>query len=74
MVTLPYVKKRIKQNLRGISFEDDSDEDKEWSRSRSKERRGSRGGKEQDLARKVLPQRSRRKLVDLISSESSEED
>ena len=69
MVALPYVKKRIKQNLKGISFDEDSDSDSEWRR---RERRGSRDG--QEAARKVLPARSTRRLVDLISSESSSEE
>merc|ERR1719180_151594 len=62
MVALPYVKKRIKQNLKGISFDDDSDEDADWKR---------KDLKETEMGRKVLPARSTRRLLDLISSESS---
>ena len=32
----PYVRKRIKQNLKNISFDDDSDEDVEWNKNSMK--------------------------------------
>jgi len=66
IVALPYVKKRIKQNLKGISFDDDSDEDADWKRKDLNEF--------EKMGRKVLPARSTRKLLDLISSESSSDD
>ena len=50
---LPYVGKRIKQNLRNISFDDDSDEDADW-------RVTAAAGEEEELLgvpRKVLPRR-----------------
>jgi len=65
IVALPYVKKRIKQNLKGISFDDDSDEDADWKKQSLDEA---------EIGRKKLPARSTRKLLDLISSESSSDE
>ena len=61
--TLPYVKQKIRQKLQGVSFSDDSDDDTDWRKE----------GLEV-VGRREQPQRGTRRLVDLISSESSDEE
>ena len=57
---LPYVGKRIKQNLQNIDFDEDSDDDKEWSHlscSESDDPGDDINFDLQKLSRKVLPKR-----------------
>lgn len=63
----PYTKKRIRQSLKGINFDEDSDEDAEWKDSKDSKKRKSRrksSNEDDDVASlplKTLPSRSTRR-------------
>ena len=67
-----YVGKRIKQNLKNINFNDDSDDDMEWHEGLERDDVDLRMPNINPLSRKTLPRRQVAPLL-LLDDESGED-
>ena len=70
----PYVGKRIKQNLKNISFDDDSDEDVEWTKKSNKANPDYFPVSNlENLSRKILPKRQVAPTKIVINDDSEDD-
>ena len=71
----PYVGKRIRQNLKNISFDDDSDEDVEWTKKSNKANNPDYCSVTnlENLSRKILPKRQVAPTKIVINDDSEDD-